>query len=158
MAPPAPRPPSRRWRFLVLAIALLVAVTPASPARAADEVGVVATFRILPITVALDLPASTIRVGQSATARVLVTNQAATTVRSVTLSLRFEPVGLVPKGATSARLTQLKGGKVGEASFKLCGAAVGAYLVLAQAQLDGVTIESPARLLVVTEGGRSAKC
>ena len=117
-----------------------------------------ATLRVLPITVALDLSATTIRVGQAVTARVTATNHAPTTVRTVTLSLRFEPAGLVPKGAVTARLSQLKAAKSGEASFKLCGAAVGAYLVLAQAELDGVTIETAARLLTVLEGGRQAKC
>ena len=156
MAPPGAPPPSRRWRLALLTLAVLLAATP--PARAADEVGVTATFRVSPIVVALELSAPTVRVGQAVTARVTATNLGSQTLRSVTVSVRFEPVGLVPKGASSSRLSQLKAGKSGEVSFKLCGAAVGSYLVLAQAELDGSTIESPARLLMVTEGGRNAKC
>lgn len=155
MAPAGAPPLSRRWRLLVLGLALLVAVAP--PASAAEELSVSASFHVSPITVALELSASTVRVGQSVTARVTATNLGNETVRSVTLSLRFEPVGLVQKGATSSRLNQLKAGRSAEVSFKICGAAVGSYLVLAQGELDGSTIESPARLLVVTEG-RNAKC
>ncbi|HEX5590321.1 MAG TPA: NEW3 domain-containing protein [Candidatus Limnocylindrales bacterium] len=155
MAPPGAPPSSRRRRLALFGLAMLLAATP--PARAADEVGVTATLHVSPIVVDLELSASSVRIGQAVTARVTATNLGTQTVRSVTLSVRFEPVGLVPKGATTARLSQLKGGKSGEASFKLCGAAVGAYLVLAQAELDGATIESQARLLVVTEG-RPAKC
>jgi hypothetical protein len=142
-------------RLVVLALALLVTVTP--PARAADEASVAGIIRVSPITVALELSASTVRVGQPVTALVTVTNHGTETVRSVTLSLRLEPVGLIQKGSTSSRLSQLKAGRSGEVSFKLCGATVASYLILAQAELDGATIESPARLLVVTEG-RDGKC
>jgi hypothetical protein len=135
-------------------LSALVAVT---PAWATDELGVTASVRVSPITVALDLSASTVRVGQAVTARVIAINVSSQTVRSVTLGLRFERAGLALRGATSSRLTQLKAGRAGEVSFKLCGAAVGSYLVLAQADVGGSTIESPARLLVVTDG-RHTKC
>jgi hypothetical protein len=118
---------------------------------------VTGTFHVSPIVVGLELSTPTVRIGQSVTVRVTATNLGVETVRSVTLSLRFEPVGLVQKGATSSRLDQLKAGRSDAVSFRLCGAAVGSYVVLAQAELDGTTIESPARLLVVTEG-RRAKC
>lgn len=156
MAHQAAPPAARRWRLFALVLALGV-LGPGMPARAADEASVAGSVRVSPIAVALELSASTVRVGQSVTARVTAINLGSETVRSLTLGLRFEPVGLVQKGSTSSRLNQLKADRSAEVSFKLCGAAVGSYLILAQAELDGATIESPARLLVVTEG-RIGKC
>jgi hypothetical protein len=154
VAHPKAPPSSGRRRALLLALAVLVGAT---PVRATSEGAVTARLHVSPLVVVLELSASTIRIGESVTARVTATNIGPETLRSVSLNVRFEPVGLVPRGATTTRLNQLKGGRSAEASFRLCAAATGSYLILAQAQLDGVTIESPARLLSVVDG-RQAKC
>jgi hypothetical protein len=132
---------------------MLLGATPVQ----AGEAAVTAHLQVSPLLVALDMSATTIKVGQGTTALAIATNVSSDTLRSVTLTVRFEPVGLSSRGATSVLLKPLKGGRSGEASFRLCATAVGSYLVLAQAEHAGATIESPARLLVVVEG-RPAKC
>ena len=136
---------------------VLVAFLAATPVQATGEAAVTAQLRVSPLAVALELSAGSVKIGGSITARVTTTNLGTTTLKSVAVRVRFQPVGLVAKGPVSTTLQQVKGGRSADASFKICAVLVGSYVVLAQATLDGVTVESPARLLVVVEG-RPAKC
>ncbi len=119
---------------------------------ATSEQNVTAHVRVSPLVLSFELSASTIKVGQTVTARVTATNVSSDTLRSISLNVRFEPVGLIRRGPSTSRVNQLKSGRSADASFALCAAAAGSYVVLAQAVHDGVTIESPARLVSVLEG------
>jgi hypothetical protein len=79
-------------------------------------------------------------------------------VRGYLLSflLRLEPAGLRVIGAGQREIRQLKAGKWEAATWTLCGATSGSYVILAQATVDGSTIESAARVVTVIAGGRKS--
>jgi hypothetical protein len=132
-------------------------VIAATPVHASSEAGVTGRVRVAPIVVALELSAGSIRVGEQVTARATVSNVATETVRSILVTVRYEPVGLSGRGPSSVRLSQLKPGRSGDVSVRLCATQPGAYLVLAQATVVDLTIESRARLVTVT-AGKKAHC
>ncbi len=51
-------------------------------------------------------------------------------------------------------MAQIKAGKNAVVSWSVCGRLPGTYVLLARVTLDGASIDSPARLLTITPGGK----
>lgn len=137
---------------MALAVALGLGGIPARAAAADDaERAVTARLGVSPLLLQLELDATTVRVGESVKGRVRVSNAGPITVREIAVSVRVDAAALAVKGGR-ATISQLQPGKTSTVASTLCGRAPGSYLVLAQATLDGVTIESPAVLLTILPG------
>lgn len=154
------KPFARARLTTVVALALVAAhagpharaVEPGAGAAAAVE----ARVAVSPLVLRLELDTGAAAVGEPVKARARVLNAGAVTVRDVLLSIRVDTAALVVKGGR-VTIAQLPSGRTGTVGWTLCGRAPGVYLVLAQATLDGLTIESPARILTIAAGPR-AKC
>jgi hypothetical protein len=142
------RPP----RAASLGLALLLVAAPVT--AAGSEGSVTATVRISGVTVSLNLSAATIAVGQSVKAEVLVTNVGDRVIRTVVVELRLDEAGLGVRGGPSKGISQLRAGTGSSVSWAVCGRTPGAYIVLATATVDSISIDSEARLLTVTESTR----
>jgi hypothetical protein len=102
-----------------------------------------------PISVDLALSRSSTAVGKPITAKATVHNAGQRKLAVVTVSLRVDITGLLVKGGTLS-ISGLKGGRSGAVQWSVCGRSAGTYLLLARATVDGVDVDSPAQLLVVT--------
>jgi uncharacterized repeat protein (TIGR01451 family) len=147
--------PSPRLRLASITALVCIVAGSGMPARAAEpdstQATVTARLDVSPLVIRLELDAATARVGESVRARVRVTNAGPATVRDVDVSLRLDATAFVVRGARQT-LSQLQSGRTATVGVTLCGRLPGTYLVLAQATLDGVTIESPASLLTILPG------
>lgn len=138
-------------------VAMLLVITGSGvPARAVEpgldvSVSVEARLAVSPILVGIELDTATAAVGSPVKARIRVTNASQATVRDVAVSLRVDTTAVVVKGGR-ATIGQIPAGRAASVGLTLCGRVPGSYLVLAQATLDGVTIESPAALLTILPG------
>ena len=137
-------------RLAALATALLLA---APGPTAAGSASIAAHVRASPLGVALELSASIVTTGQSIKATAKVTNNGVTTVKSIQVELRGDPVGLAFR-AGNVSIGQLKPGKSALATWSVCGRSAGAYVLLARVTFEGVSIDSPARMFLVQGGGR----
>ncbi|TAJ99307.1 MAG: hypothetical protein EPO36_12345 [Chloroflexota bacterium] len=140
----------------LVAALLLCAAASGVPARAVEpplpaEAVVTARLDVSPLLVVLDLEAAAATTGESVKARVRVTNAGPATVRDVMVSLRLDAAAFAIRGARQT-LSQIPSGRTSTVGVTLCGRVPGAYLVLAQATLDDVTIESPAAILTILPG------
>jgi uncharacterized membrane protein len=135
--------------------AILLAVLVAAPVGvAADENAISVVVRASPLRVALDISAATVPVGKTFQVKATVTNNGADPVRDVMVELRLDPVGLSVHKGSVRTISQVKGGKSASVSWSICATAPGSYVLLAQVDDDGATIESPARIVSVTGTGR----
>jgi uncharacterized membrane protein len=149
------RPKTVIARRLGRIAAILFVVLVAAPVRvAADEASVAMVIRASPLRVALGLSTVSIPVGKTFQVKATVTNDGADPVRDIKVELRLDPVGLsVHKGSVRA-ISQIKAGKSAAVSWSVCATVPGSYVLLAQVDDDGATIESPARIVSVTGAGR----
>ena len=116
--------------------------------------GVDASLRVSPLAVALTLVPDQAGVGRRVRARVAVTNLGPTAISGVTAEIRLDRDGLVIAGSAVVVIGRIRPGQTASVSWSVCGRLAGQYLVLARATLDGASVESPARLLTITPGGR----
>jgi hypothetical protein len=144
----------RPGRGLAVALALLLAAWPASASAENHEGSVTATVQISGVVVVLELASNQITVGQSVKAEAFVTNLGAATVRRVDVELRFDESGLGVRGGTTKSISNLRAGATTSVSWNVCGRVSGNYFLLATATVDDIAIDSEARLLVVSPGGR----
>jgi hypothetical protein len=145
-------PAGGRRRILVLLIGMVLLGT--APAVSAAGGGSISSqVHAFALLVSLDLSAASATVGQTVQARATVSNVGKTLVKKVTVELRFDPVGL-RIGKATIDIAQIKPGKSAVVSWSVCGRVVGTYVLLARVTLDGTSIDSPARLLTITSGGK----
>jgi len=146
-----------RSRLAAVLVTVMVANGVAGASvRAADpgaaERAVSARLTVSPLLVHLELEAASALVGASVKARARVMNAGPTTVRDVVVSLRIDTTSFGVRG-NRVTIGQIGAGRTASVAWTLCGRVPGTYLVLAQATLDGVTIESPAVVLTILPGG-----
>lgn len=140
---------SRLLRAIALAVAC--AVPASGAAQAATEGTVTGQVLISPIAIGLAIHPSTVPAGTWASAHVSVTNQGKTALVKVAIRLRV-PDGVAIKPAPSSLIRQLGASASVGLDWSLCGRRPGAYLVFAEATVNGIAIDSPVRLLTVTSG------
>ena len=141
-------------RVLVLAIAGATAVAaPAvsAPARAADVGTVTGRILISPVAISLVIQPPTAKAGTWIGAHVTVSNLGQTPLGKVAVRLRV-PDAIALRPATARRVPQLQPGASTALDWSICGRRPGAYLVFAEAIVNGVAIDSPVRLVTVTSG------
>jgi hypothetical protein len=148
-----------RSRIAAILAAVMVATGPAgAPVRAADpgaaERSVSARLAVSPLLVSLELEAASAAIGASVKARARILNAGPATVRNVVVSLRIEEAAFAVRGGRQT-IGQIQTGRTVSVGWTLCGRLPGAYLVLAQATLDGAAIESPAVLLTIRPGTKT---
>lgn len=119
-----------------------------------DESGLTATVRVSPSTVVLDVSRSSVTMGETLRAEATVTNHGAGIVRDVIVELRLDPDGLIVRQDRLRAIGRIKGGRSTSVSWRVCAAAPGSYVLLAQATADGTTVESDASIVSVAHGGR----
>jgi hypothetical protein len=117
---------------------------------------VTATLRISPLGVVLDLSSATVPLGKTVQATATVTNWSSAAVRAVAVELRLDPAGLTVKPVGTREIRQIKGARQAAVSWTVCAASLGTYVLLAQATVNGDTVESAARILTVTGTGRKS--
>jgi hypothetical protein len=149
------RGPTRPRRLAALLAALAVAapmLVHAGPVTGAEgHVG--AQVRASPIVVTFTLSAASAQVGQTIKAEASIANIGSATLRNVAVELRADRTGLSFKNPI-VTIAQLKAGKSTTVGWSVCGRLAGSYLVLARVTESGQPIDSPARLLTVSPGGR----
>jgi hypothetical protein len=134
---------------------LLVAGSIPGPVRGASEDAVTGTVLVASLQLTLELSSSTVATGESVLARARVTNLGGASLRGIVVTLRLDPDGLLVKRPASKKVPQLAPGKTSIVSWSLCGRRPGILVILAQATVGGVTVESPARVLTITAGHRT---
>jgi len=144
-----------RGYAVVAAFALLGVL--ANPAAAAGSRAVTGTVRAAAVGITLSLSATTARVGDQVTATATVRNFTSGTLKTVTIDLRFDASGLALK-PTGSQSVQVKAGRTADAKWSICGTRVGSYVIVARATVNGVSIDSDARLLTITLGAKKAAC
>ena len=147
----------RRLRPLAIAASIALAVGtplvagPTDPVRAGDGGAVTGRVRAAQVMILLTTSSATSQVGGMVKAEARVTNLGATTLRSITVELRVDRIGLSVRDAL-ATISQLKPGRAAIVTWSLCGAVAGSYVLLARVMVDETSIDSAARLLTVTPG------
>jgi uncharacterized membrane protein len=139
---------------LLLAVAGATAASAplaSAPARAASSGTVTGRILISPVAIDLVLQPSTARAGTSITAHVTVTNLGQALLARVAVRLRA-PDGIAIRPSPSRLVRRLSPASSSTLDWSLCGRRPGAYLVFAEAMVDGVAVDSPVRLLTVTSG------
>jgi hypothetical protein len=140
----------RQTLVLMIGLAFL-GVAPA--VSAAGDGSVSSHVHVSPLLVSLDLSATRAQAGQAVQAKATVSNIGTTLVKGVTVELRFDAAGLRVSKATE-KVAQIKAGKNAVVSWSICGRLPGIYVLLARVTFDGASIDSPARLLTITPGGK----
>jgi subtilase family serine protease len=143
---------ARRIGRIVAVVLVVLVVAPVGVA--ADEADVGMVVRASPLRVALGISASSVTVGKTFQVKATVTNDGADPASDVRVELRLDPVGLSVHKGSVRTISQVKGGKSASVSWSICATAPGSYVLLAQVDDDGATIESPARIVSVTGTGR----
>lgn len=138
----------------VLALVLAVATAGSTNAESAS---IEATVRVMPLAISLDLSTSQARVGDSVRARAIVTNLGSARVSNVVVELRVDASAVSVRGGLASTVPRIQAGHAASISWNLCAIRTGNVLILARATLDGVSIESPARLLTIS-GQRNRGC
>ena len=142
-------------RVVVAWLALVLATAPVALASSSGSVR--GAVRIVPITVGLVLDPTSAAVGASVKAKATVTNAAATGSATFRLELRLDSAGVVVKSGGNNGSITLKPGRSTTVTWNLCGRAAGTYVVLARAEIGGVFVDSPARLLTIRPGPKTCK-
>jgi hypothetical protein len=137
---------------ITIVIAVLVLTSPV--VLAAGEGSLSATVRVSPLQARLELSATSTQVGKTFKATAVVTNVGPSVVKDVTVDLRLDGAGLVIERPGPKTIEQIKPVKAATVSWMVCAASPGTYLLLAQATVAGETVESAARVVTVTAGGR----
>ncbi len=136
-------------RILLIA-ALATAGSTATPAAASADT-VTGTVLVAPVTLTFALRSSAAAVGRDVKVRVEVDNIGSAPLDAITLRLRLDSTSLLIRGDPELILETLKAGKRARAAWSVCPLRSGSYVVLVQASFDSIAIESPARLLLVSE-------
>jgi hypothetical protein len=149
--------PRRLAALPVLAAALVVGapVLLAADPVAGTDAALEGRVRVSAIIVAFALSADSANVGQSIRAEARITNIGTATLRGIAIDIRADRVGLAIKSPT-AEVLSLKPGRSTTVTWSICGRNEGSYVLLVRATHAGVSIESAARLLSITAGGRKA--
>jgi hypothetical protein len=144
-----------RLRFVTLAIVVVLAL-PGTVAGTSGAAGRV-TGRVVasPLGVTLQLALESVRVGQLVKAEARITNVGAVTLRGIAVEIRADRAGLAIRTPT-VEVASLKPGRSTTVTWSVCGRVEGSYVLLARVTHDVVQLESEARLLSVTAGGRRA--
>jgi uncharacterized membrane protein len=138
----------------IAAVLLVLVVAPVGVA--AQDVSLKTVVRASPLRIALDISAASVPVGKTFQVKAAVTNDGADPARDIRVELRLDPEGLSVHKGSVRTISQVKGGKSASVSWSVCATVSGSYVLLAQADDDGATIESTARILSVTGTGRRA--
>jgi hypothetical protein len=146
---------SGRTRLVALALAVGLVLAPGGKHVSAAGGSVAATVQVAAVTVDLALSTSDTRVGEMLQARAIVTNAGSGVVGPISVELRVDHEGIALRGAPARALAQVKPGKNGVVLWAICGRVPGSYLLLVRATVDGTAIDSPARLLTITDGTRA---
>jgi hypothetical protein len=142
----------RPARLLPLVVAMGVSLLAPGLIRADGTLSVSGSVSVSSIVVTLTLSATEIVVGKTVRADAIVQNVSPVRISNVVVELRAPSEGLRIKSATTQTISKLKPGASADVSYAVCGLDAGAYLLLARATVDGQTIESAARLLIVLPG------
>lgn len=139
---------------------LLAALLPAGAAGAAERVD--ATVYVNPLRLQLELSTSRAATGERVRALATAANLGPAPLGEVTLTLRLDPLGLTMTGASTRTLAGLEPLESDSVSWRLCGPAPGAFLLLVRGTFvaptgGAVTSESRA-LLIEVVGAPSARC
>ena len=137
-------------------LAVLLAVTTAGSVSA-ESATINASVRVLPLEITLELSMLEARVGDAVKARATITNVGTARVANVIAELRVDTSVVAVRGGLTATIARLQPGKSAAVSWTLCPTAAGNVLVLALASVDGASVESDTRLLVVS-GQRRRGC
>ena len=154
-----PRRARRRHLHRLVTIAAALAI--ASPAlmgadrAAASDGSVTGHVHAFPIVAAFTLTTSSIQVGQTVKAEARITNIGTATLRGITVEIRADRAGLAVK-APLVQIGSLKPGKSTTVTWSVCGRTAGSYVLLVHVTQAGTSIDSVARLLLVTPGGKRA--
>jgi hypothetical protein len=145
----------RPVRGLVAVFGIAVALGPTiAPALAGPDGTVTGRVLVASLRLTLDLSSSTVSTGEQLLARSRLTNLGAAGLKGIVVTLRLDPDGLLVKRPASKTLQQLAPGRTATVSWSICGRRPGILIVLAQATVGGVTVESPARVLTIVDGGK----
>jgi CARDB protein len=140
---------------LIVAVAAIVLFeAPLAGAAPPGVGGVGVTVGVSPLGVTLNLSPEQTTVGRAVRAKASVTNLGPTTITEVSVALRVDRTGLVVSGPASSTIDRLRPGQTASVTWSICGQVAGQYIVLARASHGGVDVESLARLLRITDGGR----
>jgi hypothetical protein len=141
----------------VLALSLVVVLAAAPVALAGSSGTVRGAVRIVPITVGLVVEPTSAVIGAAVHAKAIVVNASASVTAAVRVELRLDRLGVVVKSETGKSSFTLKPGRSTTVSWNLCGKVAGTYVVLARAETEGVSVDSPARLLTIRAGPKTCK-
>ena len=142
-----------------LAPAVLAAALAAVTAGSinAESASINATVQVLAINVELTLSSGDARVGDRLRATATVINAGATRLSGIAVELRIDAAGLRVQGSTASTIARLQPGRSASAVWTVCAVQPGNYVLLARGTVNGVSIDSPARLLTVA-GERRRGC
>ena len=136
-----------------LAVALLSTVLVApSPAVAGGTGSVRASVTVHGLAVTLELSKQTAFVDQPVQARVTITNLGPDVLGPVSIELRFDPGGIALRGPDRKTIPAIEPENVAAVAWTIRGRVPGSYLILAQAAVGGVIVESAGRLLTIVDG------
>lgn len=138
--------------LLATAVALVTSGAGATAVDGAATGTVGGRVLVSPIAISLTISPTTVLTGEPATARATVTNLGPTRVGRISVRLRLAS-GLMIRGRQIQAIRRLPSGAAGSLLWSLCGRTPGAYLVIAEATLGTLVLDSPARLLTVNPGG-----
>jgi len=152
------RLPGRRFGASAsLAVAVLAAAAVWVPAAAAENV-VTGHVLVAPITIDVSIPAPPAPVGKDVKIRAEVDNVGTASLDGITLTLRLDGGALLVRRSPEIVLKALRPGKQAKAAWAVCPLRSGSYVVLVQASVNDFVLESPARLLIVSEGKHDKSC
>ena len=104
------------------------------------------------VTVRLELSQVVVRAGRSTQVRAIVTNESATSVADVRVTIRSVPSGITFRPAEPRTIRRILPARSETVTWSACGQAVGAYSLVVTADVAGVLVTSPPQLLSVTAG------
>jgi hypothetical protein len=134
--------------------ALVLVVLVSALVSAGVGAGSVVTASVTAMPLAVDLSLSQGQVGPGATVTVWATvrNLGAAALAGVATTLELDAGGLVVDGPVTQQLGTLGGNSAATATWHVCAARAGSYVLLAQGTSGAYSAESPAALLVVASG------
>jgi uncharacterized membrane protein len=145
--------PRRARRILATLVAVsALFTTPISVIRADGSGSIAGHVEVSPLLVTLTMSAGESVVGRPIRADVVVMNAGPAQVSNIIVELRSASDGLRIKKSTRQTISKLKPGQGSSVSYTVCGRTPGNYVLLARATLNGLSVDSPARLLTIAPG------
>lgn len=104
------------------------------------------------LTVRLELSQVVVRAGRSVQVRAVVTNESATSVTDVRVTIRSVPSGITFRPAEPRTVRRILPARSEAVTWSACGQAAGTYSLLATADVAGVLVTSAPQSLAITAG------